>query len=131
MVLSTVPGENLSSTFLNGSTLLYNILTKEQAPAKTTLPKCVPTIAKALLVFHGITHVNECAADGLLHVKMQWKMCCRIRAAMQIVTRAYSTLSKSVGLGSFQTAFSPCLLYEASTAIVHVLKSQEDVCLCL
>lgn len=84
--------EKLSSTFLNGSTFLQNILTKMRTSARTALPRSVPTSLEALLLFHGIALVNECLPDGRLQAKMPSKMGCCTGVANKIVIRNWSAL---------------------------------------
>lgn len=116
----------LSPPFLDSSTFLQSILTMQKASAKTVLPKSVPTRTEAWTVFHRILYMKESMSDGGLHAKMQGKTGCRIGVAVQIMTRAWIALSKSIGLGSFQTGYAPYSLYERRTAALQVLKSRKN-----
>lgn len=51
--------------------ILQSILTKKKTSVKTALSKSVPSGTKALPIFDGIAHVNECMGDGWLHGKTQ------------------------------------------------------------
>lgn len=49
-------------------------------------------------------------ADGGLHAKLLWRKVCRVEAVVQVSNGAWSALSKSIALSSFQTAYTPYLL---------------------
>lgn len=57
----------MSPLFLNGSTFLQSVLTKKKASAKTSLPQSIPKTTEALLLFHGVAHVNDSLAEGRAH----------------------------------------------------------------
>lgn len=73
--------------FLTGSTCLQGILTKEKASAKTALVKSAPTTAEALLLPQGVAPVSDCMANGRHREIMQWKVGCRVGAAVLVVSR--------------------------------------------
>lgn len=96
----------LSPTVLNGSEFLHSVLTEKKASVMMALPRSVSAMTKALPLSHGVLHGNECMADDWLHARMQLETGCHIEAAVQVVAKALSALSKSIGLGSFQAAYS-------------------------
>lgn len=57
---------------------------------------------------------------------MQRKTGYRIGAAVQVVIKAKSALSKPIGLGSFRTAYLLYFLYERKMAMLKAPKSWED-----
>lgn len=73
--------------FLNGSTYLQSVPTKNNKSPKTALLKSVLTTAEAFLLFYGVAHVIENMADARFHGKMKWKTGCCTGTPVQIVTR--------------------------------------------
>lgn len=65
--------------------------------------------------------------DGQLHARVQWKTGCGVRAAVHEVTRAWSGLSKSIGLRGFHLAYQSSFRNKGSMAVLLVLESREDV----
>lgn len=120
-------GEKVVVDFLNGKAFLQSILARTKASAKTALSKSLPTTAEGLLFFYGIANVEEYMGDERLHAQVQWQAGCRITVAVQGVIRAWSTLSSSIELGTFQTAYSLYSLYERKIAMSHVFKPTKYV----
>lgn len=61
--------KKLLPAFLNATTCLQSTLTSYKGSAKTVLPIFVPTSIEALLLFHEISHVNECMDDKRVDAK--------------------------------------------------------------
>lgn len=78
----------------------------------------------SLAFFHEIAQVGESMAGGELLVKLDWKSGCRAGVAVQVVTRAWSALSKAMAVGSFEAAYSPYVLYSGRRPMLQVLKSR-------
>lgn len=93
-------GKKLVPGYLNSSKFLQRILTKK-ASEKSALPKFFPIIREALLLFNGVANVKKSMADVRFYTKMQWKTDCRVPVSMQVVSGAWSALSKFIRLRSF------------------------------
>lgn len=112
--------------FLNGTTLLQCVLAKKKAVANTSLPQFVPTSMEALLHFDGTAYVNTCLQKRLLHAKLHWKSRSQIAVAVQLVTTAWSALSRSIGLEDLQIAYWTYFIYGSRTALLQDLLQHSD-----
>lgn len=112
--------------FLNDSKLLESVLKTTRISKKTAHPKSIPATEEAFLLFRGVVDARKCMADGRLHARMQCTKGCRMRVALQVVARSRSALLMPTELCSFQTAYSPCFLYEGHMARLQVLELQGD-----
>lgn len=111
VVLSAVLEKRLSPRFLNCSRFLESILTSKKALAETARPNFVPKTTEALPALRKVAHMNECMNGGQLHVKVKGKTDCAVGATVQVVSRAWSALPKSIGLCSLQLLYSFHFLY--------------------
>lgn len=75
---------------------------KQKESAKTNLPKSIPTVTDALILFYKVGHVNESMAEERLHAKLDWKTWSRAGVTVEPVTRAWSVLPKAAGMGTFR-----------------------------
>lgn len=100
--------------------------TKMKASAKTGFPKSVPATNEAFHFSHGLVQIIARRDDRRLHVKVQWIAGCGIGVALRVVTRAWSTSSKSIGLGSVRNVYLLYLLYGGRMTMLQVLESRED-----
>lgn len=116
----------LFSFFLYGNTFLQSVGNEKQAPAKNSLLQSVTKITEVLLLLHSNGYTNSCLQDHRLHAKLHCKSGSQTGVAAQLVTKTWRALSKSTGLGSFQTAYRHYFPYDSRKALVHVLMAREE-----
>lgn len=62
--------------------------------------------------------------NSRLHAKLLWKTGSEIEAALHLVKRAWSVLTKAVGLRNSETAFSLYIICDERTALLHIVLSR-------
>lgn len=65
------PNKKVMSDFFDRKHVCAKHSDKEKASAETALRKSIPTTTKVIVLFQGISLVDECTADGRHHAKMQ------------------------------------------------------------
>lgn len=81
---------------------------------------------KLLLRSHDAAYVNSCMEERHLHAKLHQKTVSRIEVALQLVMRAKTALSKSVGKRSFGIAQFFYIVHEKKTVLLPVVVSLSD-----
>lgn len=94
----TVIREKVSSVvYFNRSKFLQGVVAKKKAAAKSLL-QSVPTAISALHRFRDTDYVCSCLQDCSFYARLHRKAETRIKAAVQLMTGAWSALSSSIGL---------------------------------
>lgn len=70
--------------------------------------------------------MSSCLQDFFLHAELHCKTKSQTGVAVQLLTRACGALSKSIGLGSFQTGHWAFFINDNKTALLHVLMFRSD-----
>lgn len=118
--------EAVSPTLLNRGPFFQRIFSRKIEAAKIILLQYASTTAEALLFFHGILYVRYCKQNCLLYAILHRKTESRNKVAVRLLTTGRSALTKSVGLGNFETAYIPHFASDRRTALLHVIIPRSD-----
>lgn len=70
--------------------------------------------------------MRSCMAEKRTHLKKNANKGCRTGRAVEMINSAWSALSNSLVLGSFQNGYFPYFLYGDKTTLLQVLISRSD-----
>lgn len=111
MLLSAVSGKKVVADIFLKAARFYGVSEEEEGVGKDVTYEVWCVHDRRLLLAHGTAHVNDSMSNGRRFAKMQRYTGCRTVAAVQVVTRSESALSKSIELGSLQSAYSSYFWY--------------------